>query len=133
MPVAGLASPPTPRRADVRVRRNRGSARGCLYWAVPSVVALLGLRRHAGRTSFGTVPGVRVPPYLLFAAAIVLAAAIYLSPERRFPRMEKAILTFCCRCRSLNGRHQPESRRPVPVCEMGDRIAGRGGVNALVE
>jgi len=56
-----------------------------LYWGF--AVTLAGL-------PFGTVPGIHVPLYLLFAAAIVLAAAIYRSPERRFDSMEKAVLIF---------------------------------------
>ncbi len=56
-----------------------------LYWGF--AVTLAGL-------PFGTVPGVRIPLYLLFAAAIVVAAAIYRSPERRFSSLEKAFLIF---------------------------------------
>lgn len=56
-----------------------------LYWGF--AITLAGL-------PFGTVPGVPVPLYLLFAAGIVVAAAIYRSPERRFESMEKAVLVF---------------------------------------
>jgi hypothetical protein len=56
-----------------------------LYWGF--AITLSGL-------PFGTVPGVHVPLYLLFAGAIVLAAAIYRSPERRLDSMEKAVLIF---------------------------------------
>lgn len=56
-----------------------------LYWGFAFTLAGL---------PFGTLPGIRVPLYLIFAAAIVLAAVIYRSPERRFHRMEKAVLIF---------------------------------------
>ncbi|WP_146221051.1 O-antigen ligase domain-containing protein [Mycolicibacterium moriokaense] len=54
-----------------------------LYWGFAFTLAGL---------PFGIVPGVHVPLYLLFAAAIVLAAVLYRSPERRFHRMETAVL-----------------------------------------
>jgi hypothetical protein len=54
-----------------------------LYWGFAFTLAGL---------PFGTLPGIHVPLYLIFSAAIVLASVLYRSPERPFHRMEKAVL-----------------------------------------
>ncbi len=54
-----------------------------LYWSFAFILAGL---------PFGIIPGIHVPLYLAFAAAIIVAALIYPRTELPFHRVEKAVL-----------------------------------------
>ncbi|GGF28610.1 O-antigen ligase family protein [Williamsia phyllosphaerae] len=54
-----------------------------LYWSLAVAIGLL---------PFGTLPGVPVPLYLLFSAAVVLAAVLHPSHRRRLHLLESLIL-----------------------------------------
>jgi hypothetical protein len=94
-----------------------------LYWGFAFTLAGLPL---------GTLPGIHVPLYLLFAAAIILAAVVYRIPERRFHRMGTAVLILLPWQRSPSSSPASVSVR-VPVRQIVDHHAGGGGVDALVE